>query len=218
MIAVKKRKMSGAVKNILLPYNKKVWLLCGMALANALLQVVFALLSRNVVDSALAGGADLAVWGVLLVVVVAAMAVLYALQNWIAGSTTDRCVARLRYAILESTVYRNDTDLREYHSGQLLSRSMEDVHTVCDGYVTLLPSAVGQVARLVGSFVAVLVQPHQILLLSQAFLIPGRLTYCLYQQERSTILYFLLNILNIFLFSIVTKLLFFSSTLSLNIV
>lgn len=157
MIAVKKRKMSGAVKNILLPYNKKVWLLCGMALANALLQVVFALLSRNVVDSALAGGADLAVWGVLLVVVVAAMAVLYALQNWIAGSTTDRCVARLRYAILESTVYRNDTDLREYHSGQLLSRSMEDVHTVCDGYVTLLPSAVGQVARLVGSFVAVLV-------------------------------------------------------------
>lgn len=152
---MKKHKINGAVRKILLPYNKKVWLLCGMALVNAVLQVVFALLSRNVVDSALAGGEELTVWSILLLTVVAAIAALYALQNWIAGSTTDRCTARLRYAILESTVYRNDTDLREFHSGQLLSRSMEDVHTVCDGHVTLLPFAVGQAARLVASFAAV---------------------------------------------------------------
>jgi len=75
---------------------------------------------------------------------------------WLAGSTTDKCAATMRQALLWAASRCPETQRSGYHSGALLSRGMEDVHTVCEGFVSTLPSVVGQITRLVGALAAII--------------------------------------------------------------
>lgn len=145
-----------AVRRLLQPYQSRILLLCVLAVLSALLQVGFAVLSSYVIDAALSYSPRLPLWGVLLAVDLLAVVGLHAALNWISGSTTDRCVAAMRHSLLETAAYSHDRKLHDCHSGELLSRGMEDVYTVCDGAVTILPSLVSQVARLIASLGAVL--------------------------------------------------------------
>ncbi len=142
---------------MLKPYNLRIVGLCVLSLVYALLQVAMAGLTRYVIDAALAQNGQLLLWGGLLVVDILAIVLSHTTVNWLGGSTTDRFVASLREQLLNAAVYSRDLRLQGFHSGQLLSRGMEDVRTVCDGMVNALPALVGQLARLIGAFGAVFV-------------------------------------------------------------
>lgn len=137
------------------PYTRGVGVLAFLTVLNGLAQVGLAVLTRYVVDAALASGERLGLFCGLLVGILLLLAALYALIAWCAGSTADRCMAKLRGELLAAAEYSADARLRAYHSGQLLSRGMEDVHTVCDGAVSALPGLAGQLTRLVASFGAI---------------------------------------------------------------
>lgn len=138
------------------PYRLRVVILCLLMLVQSVLQVALALITKNVLDAAILAYGSLYRWGVLLVADLLALILLHSLLSWISGSTMDRCVASLRGKLLRSAVYSRDVRLQGFHSGQLLSRGMEDVNTLCDGMISALPSVVGQVARLIAAFTAVL--------------------------------------------------------------
>lgn len=140
---------------MLKPYNLRIVGLCVLSLVYALLQVAMAVLTRYVIDAALAQNGQLLLWGGLLVVDILAIVLSHTAVNWLGGSTTDRFVASLREQLLNAAVYSRDLRLQGFHSGQLLSRGMEDVRTVCDGMVNALPALLGQLARLIGAFGAV---------------------------------------------------------------
>ena len=137
------------------PVRGRVLLLSVLTLCNAVLQVALALLMRYVIDAAVYQNGKLAFWGGMLVADLGALVALNCWINWLSGSTTDRFAAALRCKLVEAAAYSNDVRLQGFHSGQLLSRGMEDVRTVCDGVVSALPSLVGQVTRLVCAFFAV---------------------------------------------------------------
>lgn len=139
------------------PYVGRVALLCMMSFVSSLLQVALALITRYVIDAAIYNTGMLPVWGGLLVVDLLGLVLFHGLHNWLSGSTVDKFSACLRKQLLETASYSSDVRLQGFHSGQLLSRGMEDVRTVCDGLILSLPSLVGQVTRLVGAFAAVLV-------------------------------------------------------------
>lgn len=145
-----------AVRRLLRHYQSRIWVLCLLAVLSAVLQVGFAVLSRYVIDAALSHSPRLPLWGTLLVADLLAVVGLHAALNWISSRTTDRCVTAMRRSLLETAVYSHDRKLHDCHSGELLSRGMEDVYTVCDGMVTVLPSLVAQIARLIVSLGAVL--------------------------------------------------------------
>lgn len=115
-----------------------------------------ALLSRFVVDSALGGSGQLAFWGGLLILNVLVLVGFHGLLSWMTGSTMDTMTVRLRAQLVRSAAYSTDLRLQQFHSGQLLSRGMEDVLALCDGLVSALPSLVGQISKLLAAFAAVL--------------------------------------------------------------
>lgn len=145
-----------SVKHLLRPFWGRILCLCATTLASALLQVTSALCTREVVDTALGNPARLWLAGSLLAANFLMLVCLNGLTGWLGGSTTDKCTAKLRQALLKSAAFSEDQKIREHHSGALLSRAMEDVRTLCDGMIHALPSLVGQIARLIASFGAML--------------------------------------------------------------
>lgn len=152
------RKISNqnAIKMLMRPYRGRILLLCVIMLVQALLQVCVALLTRYVIDAAVFQNGQLFFWGGLLIGDLLALVVIHSVVAWYSGSTTDRLTAILREKLLRAAAYSSDVRLKGFHSGQLLSRGMDDVRLVCDGTVNVLPSLVGQVTRLVAAFSAVL--------------------------------------------------------------
>lgn len=151
---------------LLKPYRGGVIALMVMTVLQSLLQVALALMSQRVIDTALAADGKLWMAGLVLILILLALMVLHTLLSWCAGSTVDHCVARLRQELLTAAAHSDGQRLQAFHSGELLSRGMEDARAVCDGVVNALPSLVGQVTRLVASFGAVfLLHPPIALLL-----------------------------------------------------
>ncbi len=141
---------------LLRPFLAREILLISLAIMQAISQVVFSLVTKEVIDSAVNGDGRLTFWGLILASVVGAILLIHLLQTWFTGSTQDRCTAKMRHALLKSVVRSEDAKLQSYHSGELLSRGIEDVRIVCEGMVTSLPTLAGQAVRLVGAFVAVM--------------------------------------------------------------
>ena len=144
-----------SIGRILRPCRWRVVLLCVLSVVQAVLQVGMALCFRYVIDSFLTGG-NKVLAASLLVADLILQVLVHALTNWYSGSTTDRLVMVLRKNILEKAVNSADSRMEAFHSGELVNRSMEDVRSLCDGYVHAFPSLIGQLARLVCAFGAVL--------------------------------------------------------------
>ena len=139
------------------PYLFRVAALCALTVLTSVLQVLNALLTRDVVDAALKTPEQLPARGAWLVLNLLAMVVFHAVGNWVSGSTYDLCIAGLRRKLLRClSLAENDTRY-QYHSGSFLSRGMEDVRTLGDGMIHALPSFVGQISRLVSGFAAVMI-------------------------------------------------------------
>lgn len=149
-------KKDSCLRPFLGPYVWRTWLLAALSFVQSVLQVGMALLFRYVIDAVLSGSDKTAFWSVLLIGDLLLQVGLHAVESWFAGSTADHLVTVLRTALLDSAVHCGDARLEAFHSGQLLSRGMEDVRSLCDGLVYALPALVGQVTRLVAAFGAVL--------------------------------------------------------------
>lgn len=147
--------MIRSLKRFWRPYRFRVIALCVITVLSAVLQVSNALFTRDVVDAAITAPHRLWASGALLVANLLAMVALSAGGSWLSSSTSDICIADLRQALLRSLSMSEDETRYRHHSGGLLSRAMEDVRTLCDGLVHALPGLVGQIARLVAGFVAV---------------------------------------------------------------
>ena len=152
---MKVNKKTGIFRDTLRPCRGRVLLLTALTVLQSVLQVLMALLSRFVIDSAIGGNGKFSLYAALLGADLLLQLVLYLLLNWYSGSTADRLMARLRSRLLRSALYSGESSLQGYHSGALLSRGIEDVNTICDGAVYALPSLVGQLTRLVAAFAAI---------------------------------------------------------------
>lgn len=119
----------------------------------AALQVALAALSRYVVDAGLAGQAQFWTLGAALLAVLLAITALRGALSWTAGKTADRSAAQLRHALLRAAEQSSAEQLRAFHSGALLSRSLEDVKLLCDAVTGLIPALLGDAVRFVGAFV-----------------------------------------------------------------
>ncbi len=137
-------------------YRWRILWLSVLMIVQSLLQVVMAVLSRFVIDAALDTGKNLLFWGVMLVADMLALVGVHGLLGWCSGKTADTMSAKLRRDMLRTAVFSRDENLLDHHSGELLSRGMEDVYSVCDGAVSVLPNFLGQITRLIAAFVAVI--------------------------------------------------------------
>ncbi len=162
------------------PYRLQVLLLSVLTVLQSVAQVAVAMLMRYIIDSAVSSDGKLLFWSVALCADIVLLVVLYCLISWQRASVSDRFTAALRQEILSAAVFTADPALRKEHSGVLLSRGMEDAHTLCDGTIHAFPALAGQIARLVAAFCAVvLLYPPLAWILLAAVALLGAVAACL---------------------------------------
>ena len=154
---MKKIQSKTAMRRLTRPYRCRILLLCLISFVQSVLQVGLALITKYVIDAAVFSSDSLVLWSVLLGCDILALILIHSVLGWMTGSTADLMASNLRRDLLRSAVYSGDVRLEGFHSGQLVSRGMEDVNTVCDGMVSALPTVVGQIVRLTMAFVAILI-------------------------------------------------------------
>ena len=171
---MKKKSSRLNVGKLLRPRLGSIILLSILTVLQSLFLVSMAAVTRFVIDAALSDNGKLLLWGVVLGFNILLLIVNHAFLAWCSGSTIDKFTVRLRADLLASAAYSKDARLHAYHSGELLSRCMEDVHTVCDGAMNALPALVGQIASLVATFAVVLLMyPPVALVMSGVALLIG---------------------------------------------
>lgn len=112
--------------------------------------VLFALLSREILDAAVSGstaGMVRAVIG-LLILVIGQMA-LHLGVKLLEEHVSAKLEAAFRGRVFRALLGREYAEVSAYHSGELLERLFGDVGVVSSGVVGLLPAAVGLATRLV---------------------------------------------------------------------
>ena len=146
-----------SVYPLIRPYFGAIVTIHILTVLHSVIQVAVALITKLVIDAALTGSDQLWTWAVCLGGTLLTVVLLQSILSWLSGSTTDKCVAHIRQALLAAAGRSDAARLQEFHSGQLLSRGMEDVYTICDGIFHTLPGALGQLTRLIGAFCAIIV-------------------------------------------------------------
>jgi len=155
MIAGKKKDRQD-LRRLIQPSAGAITCLHVITVLQSICQVAMAVVTKFVIDSALAADGRLLLFGCLLVALLLIIVALHSWHRWLAGSTTDRCVARLRQALLQTAVESSGEEIQQYHSGARLNRGMEDVQSYCSGIISVMPAMTGQITKLVTAFGAML--------------------------------------------------------------
>ena len=87
---------------LLRPYRKQVFFLSVLAVLSAIIQVLFALVSRDVVDCAVKGGEGLLKWGILLVALILVLVLLSSFPMYAVQSRLIRAIPEISFCGTEA--------------------------------------------------------------------------------------------------------------------
>ena len=154
-------------KTLLWIYNqtkRRIPMLVLLTLVNAAcagLSVVFALGSRNVIDTAVAGSGRLFLRACLLQgAVILGILILQALNRYLAGRLTMELDRDWKRRMLRRLIHGEYAAVSGYHSGELINRLNNDVRILDDGLVTVAPGLCSMAVQLAAAMVAlVMMQP-----------------------------------------------------------
>ena len=132
-------------------------LLMASNVAGALLGVFFALGSKQVIDSAVAGSKELFLRACLVqLALIAGLIATYALQRhlreWLAAEL-DRSFKKTLLQILLRGDY---TEVTAFHSGELINRLNNDVRILNDGVLSAFPNYAALLTRLVAALIVLI--------------------------------------------------------------
>lgn len=116
--------------------------------------VVFALLSRSVIDMAL-GEKEGNFWipGVGILVLLVAEMLVYCLNNYLKARTSSKIEIRIKERLFRSLFCKQWNDLSSFHSGELLNRMNADGGTVVSGITTLIPHVVSIFTKVIACLI-----------------------------------------------------------------
>lgn len=113
--------------------------------------IVFALLMRRAIDTAVAGEVSAFRTSVIcLAVLILGQIALRFLNRFVEDDTRAAIENRLRQKVFHGILEREYKEVKAYHTGELLNRITSDTAVITDGAVTLLPSLFSMVVRILG--------------------------------------------------------------------
>lgn len=137
--------------------GKKKWMivaLCVFQGALAVSGVVFALLMRRTIDSAVAGN-HVEFWqaGGMLTALIFVQILLRAGNRYLEEDTRAAMDNCLRRKVFGGILHNEYAKVTSYHTGELMNRLTSDTQIVTDGTVTLIPSLLSMGIRIIGVLV-----------------------------------------------------------------
>lgn len=126
-------------------------LLCVIQSPLAISGIIFALLMRRAIDCAVSGQVTAFSRSAIGIAILIFMQIgLRALNRFVEDDTKAVVDNRLRQKMFHGILKSEYGDVKEYHTGELMNRITSDVSIITDGAVTLLPSIISMVVRIVG--------------------------------------------------------------------
>lgn len=114
----------------------------------SLLSVLFALLTKQVIDSAVNDQPVFGKYALLLVMTVLSQYILNSFLQYLDESAVTALTGDLRKKMLNDLMDQDYQKVRKLHSGEWVNRMFSDVNIVASGCVGILPGAIGMLVRL----------------------------------------------------------------------
>ena len=126
--------------------------------AYAIVNILFALFCKNIIDSAVSGDHKrLILYSGLMFFVIMTAFLIRILSNSIAEKVRVRLEITYRTIILESLCKKKYSDISKFHSGELLNRLFSDVSIISSSVTGIVPSLVLMVTQAVGALIILFV-------------------------------------------------------------
>ena len=160
-------KKSGAIKWIINSMGKGrsvLVLLTILSAFNAVITTFSALITMNIVDSALSNGdlwTNVLYYGCVVIITL----IIQIVQVYLTNKYTIKLDIHYRKSILASCVERDYRHVQSYHSGDVLNRATGDVGIVAGGISNILPDFVGIVIKVVAVLAVMFVLDYQLALI-----------------------------------------------------
>lgn len=130
------------------------WMIVVLALLQSLLAIsgiVFALLMRSAIDYAVAGNREAFWYSIIaLAVLIFSQILLRWIVRFFEEDTRAGIENRLRQKVFRGVLRADYGRMKEFHTGELMNRITSDTAIVTDGAVTLVPSLLSMVVRILG--------------------------------------------------------------------
>ncbi|HZJ78704.1 MAG TPA: ABC transporter ATP-binding protein [Clostridia bacterium] len=117
--------------------------------------IVTALLSRGLVDSAVAGNhPELVKYMIIIGSVVFVRLLLNLFYRFLLEHSKVRLEIALKQRLLKSVLLKDYSEISSFHSGELMNRLTNDIGVIVDGATTILPNLFGLLTKLFLAFFA----------------------------------------------------------------
>lgn len=134
--------------------KNRSWMIVVLALLQSLLAIsgiVFALLMRSAIDYAVAGNREAFWYSIIaLAVLIFSQILLRWIVRFFEEDTRAGIENRLRQKVFRGVLRADYGRMKEFHTGELMNRITSDTAIVTDGAVTLVPSLLSMVVRILG--------------------------------------------------------------------
>lgn len=139
------------ISNVLCRRKWLIVLLTVLQSVMALSGIAFALLMSSVIDYAILKEYP-AFWksAAALAILICLQILMRFINRFLEEDTNAAIENRLRQKTLQGILQTDFADVREYHTGELMNRITSDVAIVVSGAVTLAPSLISMIVRIIG--------------------------------------------------------------------
>lgn len=142
------------------PKNKKLYILALM-LVQAILGasgVMYALLLRNIVDSATAHNkTDFRNYVIITVLLVLAQIGMKAVLRWLNELSKSTFENIFKARLMRNILHKDFASVNAVHSGEWLNRLTNDTVVVANAYVEILPGLVGMIVKMISAVIMLIV-------------------------------------------------------------
>ena len=136
--------------------HTKMYILALGDICVSILGVVFALLTRNLIDSIANNTAFFSLSAVFLILTVLLQYCIRAAINFLDESVTTKVSNQLRSYIINNLIHKDYASFKKLHSGDWINRMFSDVQIISAGFTRIIPSAIGMSVRLIAACIALL--------------------------------------------------------------
>ncbi len=154
----KKGKKSGALSWLLKNSKGQHGKIVCLVFANALfsvLSVAFAFAVKEVVDGAVYRDRDKLVFGIVFIISIVVLQFVFRLiTNGLSEHIKGKLEMGYKSAVFASVLKKKYSEVKKFHSGELMNRLTADVSVIADGVTSIVPSVVSSAVRLVCAVIA----------------------------------------------------------------
>ncbi len=138
------------------PYLKKIFLLLLLDIAASVLGVGLAVISKDIIDTAVTGKGIVMEAILLYLIIILVSLFLSSATNLLASIVNERFSFSIRKQIYDKIVRSYWMDIRNYHTGDLLTRVTTDANNIADGIIHVIPTIIRLVVEVIITFFTLL--------------------------------------------------------------